>query len=104
MDASAILAILLGIMCLWLGIRVQQEDKVNLRVITQKELKNNVEKEYRRLHGRIFLLNSLLLLTYGVLLIAEPSWMTFKVKIVYALLIVIVNEGLRHVSRKYYVS
>lgn len=103
MNASAILAIILGLMCFFLGIKIQDGNKVKIEVITQKKLKQNVENEYRQLHGRVFLLDSVLLLAYGALLIAKPVWVSFQVTIVYLLIIVIVNEGLRYLSRKYYV-
>jgi uncharacterized membrane protein len=104
MSTASILAIALGALLMWFGNRVQKPNLVKIETLSRKKIKNGEETAYRQLNGRFYILDGILIGVYGIALMYNPSWLDTKIKIIYFLLVVAINEALRQMSRKYYVS
>lgn len=104
MSTASILALALAALLIWFGNRVQKPELVQIENLSKKKVNKKYEMNYRKLHGLFYMLYGVLIGVYGLLLVFNLEWFGTKLKIVYFLIIVSLNEVLRRMSKKYYVS
>ncbi len=102
MSAVGIVAMVLGIFCLFISYRIRLPQKFDIQKLARKPIRKGSEQAYRNLYSTIMLIDGIILSAYGFIYISYPAILTLKVKIGVVMLVVIVNEMLRVLAQKYY--
>lgn len=102
MSAVGVISMVLGILCLFLSYRIRIPEKFDISKISPKKIKAGTEKEYRMLYSTFMLINGIMLSAYGFIRLSYPEILTFEVKMGVVFAVVIVNELLRVLAKKYY--